>query len=131
VLDVRHPSFMAPEYLALARRYRCATVFCDSDEYPSFADPTGDFVYARLMRSQAALKTGYAPKALDQWAAAARTWAKGAEPADLPRVEAPAAPGKPRDVFLFFINGAKERAPAAAMALLQRLGWAPPSTGKA
>ncbi len=53
VLDVRHDSFMTREYLALAREHRVATVFCDSDEYPSFCDLTGDFVYARLMRSAA------------------------------------------------------------------------------
>ncbi|MGC1175821.1 DUF72 domain-containing protein [Polaromonas sp.] len=125
VLDVRHVSFMSADYLKLARKYQCATVFCDSDDYPSFADLTADFVYARLMRSQARLGSGYAPKALDAWAQAARTWADGGEPADLPRVEAKAKAGPPRDVFMFFISGAKERAPAAAMGLLQRLGFKP------
>lgn len=128
VLDVRHASFMSADYLKLARKYRCATVFCDSDDYPSFADLTADFVYARLMRSQARLVSGYAPKALDAWAQAAKTWAGGGEPADLPRVETTIAKaGPPRDVFMFFINGAKERAPAAAMALLQRLGFKAPA----
>lgn len=123
VLDVRHPSFMVPDYLALARRHRLATVFADSDEYPSFADITGDFVYARLMRGQARLKAGYGPQALDQWARHAQTWAEGGDPDDLPRIEPPtAAAGARRDVFMFFINGAKERAPAGAMALLDRLG---------
>ena len=121
-LDVRHESFMDPAYLALARKHRCATVFTDSDDYPSFADLTGDFVYARLMRTDPKVKTGYAPKALDRWAEAAKTWAAGGEPAEVPRVE---APGKkkagPRDVFMYFISGAKERAPAAAMALIERL----------
>lgn len=120
-MDVRHASFMAPEYLALARRYKVATVFADSDEYPSFADLTGDFVYARLMRTQAELDTGYPPAALADWAAHAKAWAGGAEPAALPRVEPPTA-AKKRDVFMFFISGAKERAPAAALALLERLG---------
>lgn len=124
VLDVRHPSFMTPDYLALARKHHCATVFTDSPDFPSFADLTSDFVYARLMCSEASRKTGYAPKALDGWAESARTWADGGEPADLPRVAAPVK-GKAgaRDVFVFFINGAKERAPAAATALLQRLGF--------
>jgi uncharacterized protein YecE (DUF72 family) len=131
VLDVRHPSFMSSAYLALARRYKCATVFCDSDDYPSFADQTGDFVYARLMRSQARLKSGYAPKALDSWADTATTWAQGWAPAHLPRVEAAPPPGRARDVFIFFINGAKERAPAAATALLQRLGLQASATDKA
>jgi uncharacterized protein YecE (DUF72 family) len=123
VLDVRHPSFMTPDYLALARKYQCATVFTDSPDFPSFADLTSDFVYARLMCSDAKFKNGYAPKALDGWAAAAQTWAQGGEPADLPRLAAATSKGAPRDVFVFFINGAKEKAPAAATGLLQRLGF--------
>lgn len=125
VLDVRHPSFMTPAYLALARKHHVATVFADSDDYPEFADLTGPFVYARLMRTQSRLKAGYAPQALDGWAQAARTWRGGGEP-DLPRVAAASTAHAPRDVFMFFISGAKEKAPAAALALLHRLGWAPP-----
>jgi uncharacterized protein YecE (DUF72 family) len=126
VLDVRHPSFMTPAYLALARKHHCATVFTDAPDFPSFADLTADFVYARLMRSDAKLKSGYAPKALDAWAAAAQAWAQGGEPEALPRLEPAKATGKSRDVFVFFINGAKEKAPHAAMGLLQRLGFKPP-----
>ena len=88
VLDVRHASFMVPGYLKLARKYQCASVFTDSDKFPSFADLTGDFVYARLMMSDEKLKTGYSPKALDAWAQAAQSWAMGSEPGTLPRVEA-------------------------------------------
>ncbi|HEX6361487.1 MAG TPA: DUF72 domain-containing protein [Albitalea sp.] len=121
VMDVRHPSFRTPEFLDLARRHRVATVFTDSDEYPSFADLTADFVYARLMRADAAEPAGYPPAALDRWAKACVTWAAGGEPADLPRVGEPAAKDKARDVFVYFINGAKERAPAAAMGLIERL----------
>lgn len=128
VLDVRHESFLVPEYLALARRHQVATVFADSDDYPALADVTGPFVYARLMRTQSRLKAGYAPKALDGWAEAARTWQQGGEPDGLPRVApAPKTPGPARDVFMLFIAGAKEKAPAAAQALLSRLGWAPPA----
>jgi uncharacterized protein YecE (DUF72 family) len=126
VLDVRHPSFMTPEYLKLARQHHCATVFTDAPDFPSFADLTADFVYARLMCSDAGLKTGYAPKALDAWAVAGQDWAGGAEPADLPRLEPAKPKGTARDVFVFFINGAKEKAPHAAMGLLQRLGFKPP-----
>jgi uncharacterized protein YecE (DUF72 family) len=125
VVDVRHESFMSPDYLALARRYKVATVFTDADKFPSFADLTGDFAYARLMMSQADLETGYEDSALDAWAERARQWAAGDAPADLPALEDTPAQGKPRDVFVYFINGAKERAPAAAMAFLSRLGFAP------
>lgn len=122
VLDVRHPSFQCAEYLALARRHGAATVFADSDEYPSFADLTGDFVYARLMRSQPEETSGYPAAALDDWAGRLRRWAEGGEPEDLPRVEPAAPPAAPRDVYAFFISGAKERNPAAAMGLIERLG---------
>ena len=122
VMDVRHDSFRAPEYLALARRHRVATVFTHSADYPSFADLTGDFLYARLMSARAEVPTGYEPAALDAIAGCARCWAAGDEPAGLPRVEdPPPASGSPRDVFIFFINGAKERAPAGAMSLIERL----------
>lgn len=121
VMDVRHESFKTPEYLALARRHQVATVFTDSDDYPSFADLTGGFVYARLMRSQSQLPQGFEPEVLDGYAACARVWASGDEPDGLPRVEAKPAAGQPREVFMFFISGAKERNPAAAMALIERL----------
>lgn len=121
VVDVRHPSFMVPKCIALLRHYHCASVFTDSATFPSFADlPTG-LVYARLMNARSRFKAGYAPKALDQWAQTARDWARGETPAILPRITQRDPPAAQRDVFVFFINGAKERAPAAAMALLQRL----------
>ena len=125
VLDVRHASFMTSDYLALARRYRVATVFTDSDDYPSFADLTADFVYARMMRTDSSLPEGCTPQAFDALAACAQAWRDGREPADVPRIEAEAASedaGAPRDVFMFFISGAKEKAPAAAMALRRRVG---------
>lgn len=121
VTEVRHASFRCAGYVELARRHRIATVFADSPKYPSFADLTGDFAYARLMCSEPQRATGYAPAALDRWAARANAWAAGDEPDDLPRV-LPATPASvPREVFVFFINGAKERAPHAATSLLERL----------
>lgn len=125
VLEVRHASFLCAEYLDLARRQRVATVFTDSPKYPSFADLTGDVVYARLMRSASAIATGYAAADLDAWAKRARLWAGGAEPADLPRVGNGAggngAAPAPRKVYIYFISAAKERNPAAAQALIERL----------
>jgi uncharacterized protein YecE (DUF72 family) len=123
VLEVRHDSFMCASYLALARKHRVATVFTDSTEYPSFADVTGDFVYARLMRSEAAIDTGYVDARLDEWASRALAWASGGEPDDLPRVGSVDKPArkKARDVYVYFIGSAKERNPAAAMSLIGRL----------
>lgn len=107
VLDVRHESFDTPGYLALARRYGCVTVHTDSEKFPNIADGQAPFAYLRLMRSRSELATGYPPRELDRWAAGARAWSNGANA---------------RDAFIFFINGAKERAPAAALELIRRVG---------
>lgn len=129
VLDVRHPSFQSPDYLALARRFAVGTVFTESDDYPPIAEPTSDLVYARIMRTQEDEPLGCAPDVFPALAASARAWAGGAEPTGLPRIEpAATAATHPRDVFIFFISGAKARAPAAAMALCHALGWPPTGT---
>jgi uncharacterized protein YecE (DUF72 family) len=126
VLEVRHESFVSAGYLALMRERNLPSVFTDSTEYPSFADLTGDFVYARLMRSESSVATGYSADALDAWAQRAQFWANGEQPPDLPRVESsPKIAKKPRDVFIYFISAAKERNPAAAMALIERIGELP------
>lgn len=106
-LDVRHPSFATPEFVALARRYGCVPVCTDSDKFPAIADAEADFAYLRLMRSEADVPTGYTPEAIAQWAQGVRAWTSGE---------------RPRDVFVYFINGAKERAPAGAMELMEQLG---------
>ena len=123
VLEVRHDSFMCAGYIALARQRGIATVFTDSPDYPSFADVTGDFIYARLMRSKTSLATGYDKAALAAWASRAATWASGGDPDNLPRVSAGSnrARQTPRDVYIYFIGSAKERNPAAAMSLIERL----------
>ena len=120
-LDVRHESFRCAEYVDLARRHGMTTVLTDSDEYPLIADVTGSFVYLRLMRMNPELPDGFAPEVLDQLAACARWWRDGNEPDGLPRIGPRPPPSAPRDVFVYFINGAKEKAPAAAMALKARL----------
>lgn len=123
VLDARHASFQSPAYLALARRFGVATVFTESDDYPPIAEPTADLVYARIMRTAPEQPLGCRPEVFPALAACARAWAQGGEPSGLPRLEpAPAVPAAPREVYVFFISGAKERAPAAAMALRRALG---------
>jgi uncharacterized protein YecE (DUF72 family) len=120
VFEVRHESFMCTQFVDLLRRYGVAAVFADTDDYPSFADLSADFVYARLMRCESSIATGYPEEALDRWARNATLWQQGGEP-ELPRIDSAPAPKRERDVFLFFISGAKERAPAAARALISRL----------
>jgi uncharacterized protein YecE (DUF72 family) len=122
VVEPRHESFVDPRFVELARQHGCAIVFTDSTEYPCFGDVTSDFVYARLVRSESAIPTGYAAPALDAWAKVASTFARGSEPKEFARVTSTKPPAGSRDVFIYFINGAKARAPAAAMELLSRLG---------
>lgn len=120
-IHVRHESFAVPEFVALCRAAGVAIVYAQSADYPAIADLSGDFAYVRLEDAREEEPTGYPPAALDDWAAAAREWAAGRAPAGLPYV-ADAAPVRPRETFVFMINGAKVRAPAAAMALIERLG---------
>ena len=106
VLDVRHESFACDEYLDLARAHGCSTVHTDSDKFPNIADGASELAYLRLMRCESGCPTGYPPALLDDWAQGCRAWV---------------AQGSRREVFAFFINGAKERAPAAAVELIRRI----------
>ena len=124
VLDVRDPGFVDTDYLALAGKHGMATVFTDSGEHPSFADLTTDFVYARLMRSRSSIESGYPDAELASWCDCALRWSRGEDPEELPHLGEPLQAAQPRDVFVYFISSAKERNPAAAMALLQRLAAA-------
>ena len=119
-VQVRHDSFHVPEFVDLCRAAGVAIAYADSADYPAIADVTGDFVYARLENAVEEEPEGYSPAALDRWAATARQWAAGEMPEDLPRF-GPPADKRARDVYLFMINGAKVRAPAAAKALIARL----------
>jgi len=121
VVEVRHASFATPAFIALLRKHGVAAALVDTEGHAPVADVTADFVYARLRRSQADELTGYPVPALGEWAARFRTWAAGGVPKDVKPIAPAPKGGKPRDCFVYFINGAKERAPAAAMALIQRL----------
>lgn len=122
VVEVRHESFRVPEFVALLRQYRIATVLTDKEAFPEIPDVTADFAYLRLQRSAEKIATGYPPMELDKWAERARSWASGDLPKDLkPVAVQEKKPSKPRDVFIFMINGFKPKAPAAAMALIERL----------
>jgi uncharacterized protein YecE (DUF72 family) len=127
VVEVRHDSFLTPEFVTLARAFSTPVVFTDHARYPSLADATGDFMYARLQQGKDSIPTAYPPKDLNAWAKRLQTWAQGNAPDDLRYVAAPAAGGssgakaKPRDVFAYVIHEGKVRAPAAAMTLIERL----------
>ncbi len=119
-VQVRHDSFHVAEFVGLCREACVAIVYADSADYPAIADVSGDFVYARLENAEGRFAAGYAPSKLDEWADAVRVWAKGDVPEGLPTFGAPAEK-RARDVFVFMINGAKEKAPAAAQALIERV----------
>ena len=122
-VEVRHHSFQVPAFAALLRRHETPVVFADHASYPALADVTGDFVYARLQTGSDDIATAYAEEDLDAWAERLNTWAKGARPADLPAADpGHMADPAPREVFAFVIHEGKVRAPAAAMALIERVG---------
>lgn len=130
-VEVRHHSFVTPDFVALAREHGVAIVVADSDEHPQIADLTAPFVYARLQRALEDEEHGYPAADLDTWAERARTWAAGGTPDGLSMAAAAQANHKKseqklkiksREVFIFMINGHKLKAPAAARALLERFG---------
>ena len=122
VVEVRHESFRTPEFLALARSFEVSVVIAGDSDYPQIADPTAPFVYARIMGTQAKESAGYGDAAIQRWADRAKSWAAGQAPKDLQYVEAGHQKGKPRDVYLYVISGHKVHNPAAAMALIERVG---------
>jgi len=122
-VEIRHSSFLEPTFIALLQQHEMALVFADSVAWPYAEDVTSDFVYLRLHGSEELYASGYSDEALDDWAARIKLWAKGLEPNDA-RLTAPGS--KPsrcgaRDVFVYFDNDAKVRAPFDARALRAKL----------
>ena len=121
-VEIRHESFCTPEFMALLRRHKVALVCADTVDWPLLMDVTADFLYVRLHGSEQLYVSGYGPRALDAWAARVRAWAEGGEPEDARRAARPARPRKSgRDVFVFFDNDAKVRAPVDAASLMKRV----------
>ena len=124
-VEVRHESFRHPEFISLAREQGVAVVIAGDSDYPQIADVTAPFVYARIMGTIESEPLGYSEQALDRWAARAKQWATGKEPGDLVTIADTAPKSAERDVYLYVISGHKVRNPAAAMALIERIGEAP------
>jgi uncharacterized protein YecE (DUF72 family) len=120
-VEARHASFADVRFVELCRARGVAICLADHEVYPLIADVSADFVYARLMRGRDETPTCYEPADLDAWASRLVTFAEGGAPEDLPQVAA-VAPARSRDVFAFLISGGKARAPAGAMALIERVG---------
>jgi uncharacterized protein YecE (DUF72 family) len=122
-IEIRHPSFLDPAFVALLRRHRVALVFADSVAWPYAEDLTADFVYLRLHGSEELYTSGYSDEALDHWAARIKLWARGLEPNDArliaPETRTPRH--NTRDVYVYFDNDAKVRAPVDARSLRAKL----------
>jgi uncharacterized protein YecE (DUF72 family) len=126
-LEVRHRSYETPEFVQLLRQHNVALVVADTaGKWPFLEDVTSDFVYVRLHGSQELYVSGYDDDALDWWAARIRAWASGGSSTDARTVGPPAEPEPAgRDVYVYFDNDVKVRAPFDAMALVARLNPAP------
>src|SRR5690606_16100290 len=123
-IEVRHESFRDPAFIESLRRHRVALVCADTVSWPRLMDLTADFVYCRLHGSEELYVSGYDDASLDAWAMRVIAWAEGREPEDaervLPALETPPPP-EGRDVFVYFDNDAKVRAPADAASLAARV----------
>lgn len=127
-VEIRHDSFRDPAFIKLLRKHRVALVCADTVDWPRLMDLTADFVYCRLHGSEQLYVSGYDDKALDDWAGRVRAWVKGQEPKNAERVMPPTKPRKSgRDVFVFFDNDVKVRAPVDAAGLAERVGASPPA----
>ena len=122
-VEVRHPSFLDPAFFARLRKYKIAFCFADSaGKWPYAEDVTSDFIYIRLHGAEELYASGYTDPALDWWAARIRNWSAGREPPDAKRIhDKPAKERESRDVFVYFDNDIKVKAPFDARGLASRL----------
>jgi uncharacterized protein YecE (DUF72 family) len=132
-LEVRHPSYDTPAFVALLREQRIALVVADTaGKWPYAEDLTADFVYARLHGDKQLYVSGYTPRALARWAERIRHWRRGDQAPDA-RLIAPEAAfeRRPRDVYVYFDNDAKVKAPRDALALARLVDatWKPTERG--
>lgn len=122
-IEIRHNSFAVSEFIALLRKYDVALVCADTGKWPLLMDVTSDFVYVRLHGSNVLYRSGYEDVALDTWATRVVAWAQGGEPEDARHASPQAARSRrKRDVYVYFDNDAKARAPADALALKGKAG---------
>jgi uncharacterized protein YecE (DUF72 family) len=120
-MEIRHESFVSGEFIELLRRHAIALVCADAVEWPLLMDVTADFVYCRLHGSKELYASGYDDAALDQWADRVVAWAKGGEVEGQHASAEPAPKRERRDVYVYFDNDAKVRAPLDAQGLMERV----------
>jgi uncharacterized protein YecE (DUF72 family) len=123
-MEIRHESFVDESFVRLLRKYNVALVVADTaGKWPYREDVTADFMYLRLHGEEELYASGYTEEALDRWAARIRAWSGGSEPADARRIsrEAPAN-STSRDLYCYFDNDVKVKAPFDARRLIDKLG---------
>ncbi len=120
-IEIRHSSFVTPEFIDLLRHHRIALVCADTVEWPRLMDVTADFVYCRLHGSEVLYASGYERDAIDLWAERVTAWAQGREASGEHVVPFSSVEATPHDVYVYFDNDAKVRAPADAEALELRV----------
>jgi uncharacterized protein YecE (DUF72 family) len=122
-VEIRHESFRDLEFLRLLQKYKIALVCADTNKWPRLMDVTADFIYCRLHGPAEIYASGYDEVALEFWRGNVASWAAGGEPKNTERIGEAARPRKAgRDVFVFFDNDLKVRAPHDAACLMKRLG---------
>jgi len=119
-VEIRHESFAVPEFITLLRKHNIGLVVADTVEWPLLFDITADFVYVRLHGSEELYVSGYEDVALDLWANRVAAWATGCR-ADGECVGKKHAKLQPRDVYVYFDNDAKVRAPFDAKGLIAKV----------
>jgi uncharacterized protein YecE (DUF72 family) len=123
-VEIRHESFVDERFVAQLRRHSIALVVADTaGKWPLYEDVTADFIYIRLHGDSQLYVSGYTDEALERWAARIRAWAEGSEPNDARRIVGKLAPRRrSRDVYCYFDNDVKVRAPIDAQNLMRKLG---------
>jgi uncharacterized protein YecE (DUF72 family) len=122
-VEIRHKSFAVPEFIALLRKYRVALVVADTaGKWPYMEDVTAGFMYLRLHGDEAIYESGYTEKALQAWSKKVASWMAGGQPRSGTRVSQVAPrPSAGRDVFVYFDNDMKVKAPRDAARLREIL----------
>src|SRR4051794_19180662 len=121
-IEIRHDSFVCDDFIKLLRKHNIGLVVADTVEGPLVRDVTADFVYCRLHGSEQLYVSGYESDAIEVWARRVVQWSRGGEVTDGKRAVATNAPKAPsRDVYVYFDNDAKVRAPFDAQALQKRV----------
>ena len=121
-VEVRNMSFYDPWFVELLRKYNVAVVFADTaGKWPYIEDITADFIYVRLHGDEELYVSGYDDDSLNFWSERIKCWKKGLKAPDQLTLTDDKIPKIDRDVFVYFDNDAKVRAPVDAKELIHKL----------